>query len=95
MPAYGRIRKARKDQAILLPATAVLHKADAASVHDRQAPTCGYGSFTQLAEPNSYWSPVNPLGDRMGVNARLMDPEALKQVKVRHLDGAGSEQYVD
>jgi hypothetical protein len=31
----------------------------------------------------------------MGVNARLMDPEVLKPLRVRHLDGAVSEKYLD
>jgi hypothetical protein len=43
----------------------------------------------------SHWSAVNPRLDRMAVNARLMDPDVLKSVTVRHLDGAVSEQYVD
>jgi len=43
----------------------------------------------------SHWSSINPLGERMGVNARLMDPEVLKPLRVRHLDGAVSEKYLD
>jgi hypothetical protein len=31
----------------------------------------------------------------MGVNARLMDPDVVAKARVRHLDGAVSEQYVD
>jgi hypothetical protein len=31
----------------------------------------------------------------MGVNARLMDPEVLGRARLRHLDGAGSFDYLD
>jgi hypothetical protein len=31
----------------------------------------------------------------MGVNARLMDPEVLAGVRVRHLDGADTNRYTD
>ena len=31
----------------------------------------------------------------MGVNARLMEPAVLAAARVRHLDGAGTERYVD
>jgi hypothetical protein len=41
----------------------------------------------------THWSPI---GDRdpgrMGVNARLMGPEALDGVEMHHLDGAGAEE---
>ncbi len=43
----------------------------------------------------AYWWPVDPSVDRMGVNARLMDPKTLAGVTVRKLDGAGTEKYVD
>jgi hypothetical protein len=43
----------------------------------------------------SHWSPTDPTKERMGINARLMDPEAVSRAKVRHLDGAVTEQYVD
>jgi hypothetical protein len=43
----------------------------------------------------SHWSPVDPTRDRMGVNARLMPPEILAKARVRHLDGADTEQYLD
>jgi hypothetical protein len=43
----------------------------------------------------SHWSPLTRDDDRMGVNVRLMDLGLLQQVRVRHLDGAGSEQYID
>lgn len=43
----------------------------------------------------SHWSPVDPAYDRMGVNARLMDLDVRGRARVRHLDGAGTEEYVD
>jgi hypothetical protein len=43
----------------------------------------------------THWAPVDRRQDRMGVNARLMAPEVLAQARVRHLDGANTEQYVD
>jgi hypothetical protein len=43
----------------------------------------------------SHWLPVDRQHDRMGVNARLMAPEILAQARIRHLDGANTEQYVD
>jgi len=36
----------------------------------------------------THWAPVDKTYDRMGVNARLMVPEVLDQVRVRHWDGA-------
>jgi hypothetical protein len=44
----------------------------------------------------THWAPL-PHRDqgRMGVNARLMDPAVLAAARVRRLDGAGSETYVD
>ena len=43
----------------------------------------------------THWAPVDPAVDRMGVNARLLDPAVTAQWRVRHLDGAGTEEYVD
>jgi hypothetical protein len=43
----------------------------------------------------THWAPVDKSADRMGVNARLMDPEILKAAHVRRLDGAASEKYPD
>jgi hypothetical protein len=43
----------------------------------------------------THWSPVDPAMDRMGVNARLMDPGMVAAARVRRLDGAGTEQYLD
>jgi hypothetical protein len=43
----------------------------------------------------SHWSPVDPAVDRMGVNARLLDPDLLKHARLRHLDGAVTGKYLD
>ena len=42
-----------------------------------------------------HWAAVDPARDRMGVNARLLPPAVLTAARVRHLDGAGSEAYLD
>jgi len=41
-----------------------------------------------------HWSPTDQC-DRMGVNARLMDPEVVARARVRHLDGANTWKYLD
>jgi hypothetical protein len=43
----------------------------------------------------THWAPVDPARDRMGVNARLMPLETVAAARVRKLDGAGTERYVD
>lgn len=43
----------------------------------------------------THWSSVDPARDRMGVNARLMEPGVVAGARVRHLDGAVTERYVD
>jgi hypothetical protein len=43
----------------------------------------------------SHWSPVDRAIGHMGVNARLMPPELLAQARLRHLDAANTEQYLD
>ena len=43
----------------------------------------------------SHWTAVDEARDRMGVNARLMPMEVLAKARVRHLDGANTEQYLD
>lgn len=42
----------------------------------------------------THWSP-NDGRDRMGINARLLPMEILAAAKVRHLDGAVTERYID
>ena len=34
----------------------------------------------------THWSPSDPARDRMGVNARLLDPSVLAGAELRHLD---------
>src|SRR5450432_1157825 len=36
----------------------------------------------------THWAPLDPTVDRMGVNARLMDPKALAATPVKKFDGA-------
>jgi hypothetical protein len=43
----------------------------------------------------THWAAVDRALDRMAVNARLMDLSVLAAARVRHLDGAGTERYVD
>jgi hypothetical protein len=43
----------------------------------------------------SHWAPVDRTYDRMGVNARLMPPEMLARARIRRLDGAHTEKYLD
>ena len=43
----------------------------------------------------THWAAVDPAVARMGVNARLMAPEVVAAARVRRLDGAGTERYVD
>jgi hypothetical protein len=31
----------------------------------------------------------------MAVNARLMDPDILADARIRHLDGADTDEYID
>jgi hypothetical protein len=43
----------------------------------------------------THWAAVDRARDRMGVNARLMDPEVLARARVRRLDGADTWKYID
>ena len=43
----------------------------------------------------THWAAVDTSVDRMGVNARLMDLDVLAAARVRKLDGAVSERYLD
>jgi hypothetical protein len=43
----------------------------------------------------THWSPVDKAYDRMGVNARLMEPKVLAAARVRKLDGADTWTYLD
>jgi len=41
----------------------------------------------------THWAAKDPHLDRMGVNARLMDPEVLRPLRIRKLDGAVTGKY--
>ena len=43
----------------------------------------------------THWAAVDPAYERMGVNARLMALEVLARARVRRLDGAVTEKYLD
>ena len=43
----------------------------------------------------THWSSVDPNRDSMGVNARLLPPQDLALARVRRLDGAVTEKYLD
>jgi hypothetical protein len=42
----------------------------------------------------THWCSVDADADRMAVNARLIDPELLRSLRVRKLDGAKSGNYL-
>jgi hypothetical protein len=43
----------------------------------------------------THWTPIKEGIERMGVNARLMDPAIVAAAKVRRLDGADTWKYLD
>ena len=43
----------------------------------------------------THWVPRDPGRDKRGINARLLLPEVLSSMKVRHLDGAVTGKYLD
>lgn len=43
----------------------------------------------------THWTPVDPAGDRMGVNARLMPPEIVDAARIRRVDGANDWAELD
>src|SRR4051794_25874223 len=43
----------------------------------------------------THWSPTDSAGNRMGVNARLLDPLVIADVRVRRLDGAATWEFLD
>ncbi len=42
----------------------------------------------------THWAASDPASDRMGVNARLMNPEILRPLRIRKLDGAVTGKYL-
>jgi hypothetical protein len=43
----------------------------------------------------THWAPVDETNPRVGVNARMMDPQDLSGARVRRLDGADTWTYLD
>src|SRR5262245_47575009 len=43
----------------------------------------------------THWSPVDPAGDRMGINARNFAPEVTAAARIRRIDGASTWKYLD
>ena len=43
----------------------------------------------------THWSAVDDSRERMGVNARLMEPTVLAAARIRKFDGAVTEKYLD
>ena len=43
----------------------------------------------------THWMPVDRRRDRMGVNARNLDPAVIAGIRVRRLDGAKTWKYLD
>jgi hypothetical protein len=80
------------------------YRADTVRVEHRPGATAGYrwGSrrirFVRCARCGcvTHWERARPApGSRMGVNARLLDPEALGGIRIRRLDGARTWRYLD
>lgn len=78
----------RPEQVQLVPSGAAtdVYLWDDRSIGFHRCRTCGCVT---------HWSPADPARDRMGVNARLMEPDVVAKARVRHLDGAVTERYVD
>jgi len=43
----------------------------------------------------THWAPVDKTRDRMGVNARLMEPEVVARARVRRFDGLNTWKLLD
>jgi hypothetical protein len=43
----------------------------------------------------THWTPIDRTYDRMGVNARMMDPDVLATARVRRFDGAQTWTYLE
>jgi hypothetical protein len=42
----------------------------------------------------THWAPIDRNSDRMGINARLLDPGILRPLRIRKLDGAVTGKYL-
>lgn len=43
----------------------------------------------------THWTLADPAGDRMGVNARLLEPAVIAGVRIRRFDGADTWKFLD
>ena len=43
----------------------------------------------------THWWPIDPTADRLGVNARLMDPAVVAAARIRRFDGADTWKFLD
>jgi hypothetical protein len=43
----------------------------------------------------THWAPLDKTRDRMGVNARLIEPEVLARARIRRLDGLNTWKLLD
>ena len=43
----------------------------------------------------THWAPLDKTRDRMGVNARLMEPEVVARARVRRFDGLNTWKFLD
>ncbi len=80
------------------PSQVTIAGADAAAAYVRQdQPEPGHIAFHHCRTCGcpTHWTAVDPGRDRMGVNARLMDPAVLAAARVRRLDGADTWEYLD
>ncbi len=75
-------------QVRLVPAGAAMdtYMWDDKAITFHRCPTCGCVS---------HWAATDPGRGRMGVNARLLDPDVVVSARVRHLDGARPEERLD
>ena len=78
----------------------IIHRAKCTGRAAAQTSICGTTDRSNfiganIADASLIGLPVDTAIDRMGVNVRLMTPEVIAGARVRHLDGADTEQYVD
>ena len=43
----------------------------------------------------THWAPTDKAHDRMGVNCRMMEPEAIERARVRKLDGFDTWKFLE
>jgi hypothetical protein len=81
--AYYPVREVR-----IIPADAPtdIYMWDDRSIEFHRCRTCGCVT---------HWAPVDKSRNRMGVNARLMPSDVVARARIRRLDGAVTERYLD